>query len=150
MKSLDLSHNALTGVIPFEIGQLRAASILLEGNLFRNSSKTAPLSLCMLRGVKKFDLQNDTTLCPLERNALSDIYDSASDGEWRDRTNWQHEYASYCDWKGVYCDDSTNRVRMLNLHKNGLSGSLSGSIGKLTSIEVLDLSDYDIQVKLMY
>ena len=81
-----------------------------------------------------------------ERNALSDIYDSAADGEWRNRTNWQDEYVSYCDWKGVYCDDDTIRVVKLNLHKNGLSGSLSESIGILTSIEVLDLSDNDIQV----
>ncbi len=148
MKRLDLSHNALTGVIPSEIGHLMA-SILLEGNLFRNSSKTVPLSLCMLRSVKEFDLQNDTALCPLERNALSDIYDSASDGEWRNRTNWQDEYVSYCDWKGVSCDDNTNRVVKLDLRQNGLSGSLSESIGILTSIEVLDLSGNDVQVMLM-
>jgi len=34
----------------------------------------------------------------------------------------------------------------LNLSNNGLSGRLSESIGNLTFIEVLDLSDNDIKV----
>ena len=79
MKRLDLSNNTLYGRIPSEIGNLQGASILLGGNLFYNSTETetAPLSLCILRSVKDFDLANDIRLCPIERNALSDIYDSA-------------------------------------------------------------------------
>ncbi len=149
LKLLDLSNNTLSGVIPSEIGLLRGASILLEGNLFRNSSDTAPLSLCLLRGAEDFDLANDTTLCPPERNALSDFYDSARGAEWTDRTNWQDEYVRHCDWHGVSCDNDTNQVINLNLSNNGLSGRLSESIGKLTSIEELDLSDNDIKVMLM-
>ncbi len=146
LKRLDLSNNHLSGVIPSEIGELRSASILLEGNLFHNSSKTAPLSLCTWRYVEVFDLVKDTTLCPIERNVLSDFYYSAKGGEWTNSTNWVDEYASYCNWKGVTCDDSTNHVIRLNLTNNGLSGRLGESIGNLTSIEVLDLSDNDIKV----
>ncbi len=160
MKRLDLSNNILRGRIPSEIGQLRAASILLEGNLFRYSSETAPLSLCVLREVELFDLVNDSTLCPIERNALSDFYDSTRGEEWTNDTLWLDEYTSYCDWKGVTCSceyrsqrynitcDSSKKVISLQLRDNGLSGRLSESIGNLTSIEVLDLSDNDIKVVL--
>ena len=56
------------------------------------------------------------------------------------------EYASYCDWKGVTCDDDKNHVTKLQLSNNGLSGKLSDSIGELKFIEVLDLSDNDMKV----
>ena len=71
LKRLDLSNNYLNGRIPSEVGQLWGASILLGGNLFHNSSEAAPLSLCTMRFVEEFDLANDTTMCPSERNALS-------------------------------------------------------------------------------
>jgi len=82
--------------------------------------------------VKEFDLENDTTLCPPDRNALSDFYDVAKGVEWTDETNWRDEYASYCDWKGVTCDDM-NHVTKLNLTNNGLSGRMSESVGNLAS-----------------
>ena len=95
--------------------------------------------------VKEFDLENDTTLCPPDRNALSDFYDVAKGVEWTDETNWRDEYASYCDWKGVTCDDM-NHVTKLNLTNNGLSGRMSESVGNLAFIKELDLSDNDIKV----
>ena len=143
LKRLDLSNNDLSGVIPSEIGQLRGASVFLSGNLFQNS---APLSLCILRSGEVFDLANDTTLCPIERNALNDLYDSTKGAEWTERTNWQDEYQSYCDWMGGTCNSNTNQLTKLELRNNGLSGKLSASIGNLHSIEVLDLSDNDIKV----
>ncbi len=148
LERLDLSNNTLSGAIPSMIGQLRGASILLKGNHFYNSSKFAPLSLCLLRSVEDFDLVKDTTLCPLERNVLSVFYDSAKGEEWTDRSNWKDEYESCCNWKGVTCG-KTNQVIKLNLRTNGLSGKLSKSIGILTSMEVLDLSDNDMKVILM-
>eukprot|EP00984_Skeletonema_dohrnii_P008776 scaffold3271_cov82-Skeletonema_dohrnii-CCMP3373.AAC.2 len=126
------------------VGQLEGASVLLKDNRFRESLTTAPRSLCMLVSVKEFDLANDTTLCPPERNALSDFYDVAKGAEWTDGTNWRDEYASYCEWKGVTCDDM-NHVIKLNLTNNGLSGRLSESVGNLAFIKELDLSDNDIK-----
>ena len=98
----------------------------------------------MLVSVKEFDLANDATLCPPERNALSDFYDVAKGVEWTNGTNWRDEYASYCEWKGVTCDGT--HVTKLNLTNNGLSGRMSESIGNLTFIKELDLSDNDIKV----
>jgi len=99
----------------------------------------------MLVSVKEFDLANDITLCPSERNALSDFYDVAKGAEWTDGTNWRDEYASYCEWKGVTCDDM-NHVIKLDLTNNGLSGRMSESVGNLAFIKELDLSDNDIKV----
>jgi len=134
-----------TGVIPSQIGQLKGACVFLKDNVLHTNT-TAPLSLCVLVGVEKFDLADNATFCPPERNALSDFYDSAKGTAWTPhRTDWMDEYASHCGWKGVTCDDE-NHVTKLNLTNNGLSGRLSESIGNLTFIEVLDLSDNDIKV----
>eukprot|EP00984_Skeletonema_dohrnii_P024486 scaffold13607_cov117-Skeletonema_dohrnii-CCMP3373.AAC.10 len=148
LKHLRLSNNLFTGSIPSEIGQLEGATVLLKlkENNFYNPSKTAPLGLCTLRSVKEFDLANDTQLCPVERNALSDFYYSTKGAEWTDSTNWLDEYTNYCDWKGVTCDDDKQHVTELELANNGLSGRLSESIGDFTLMEVLDLSDNDIKV----
>eukprot|EP00984_Skeletonema_dohrnii_P014363 scaffold6018_cov94-Skeletonema_dohrnii-CCMP3373.AAC.3 len=147
LKHLRLSNNMFTGSIPSEIGRLQGASVFLKlkENNFYNSSKTAPLSLCTLLSVKEFDLENDTELCPVERNALSDFYDSTKGAEWTDSTNWQDEYESYCDWKGVTCDEDRQHVTELERANNGLSGRLNESIRHLTFIEKLDLSDNDIK-----
>jgi hypothetical protein len=85
LKRLGLSNNTFTGTIPSQIGHLQGASVFLKGNHFYNSSTTAaPLSLCLKREVKEIDLEYDTALCPSERNALSDFYDSAKGAEWTD------------------------------------------------------------------
>jgi hypothetical protein len=141
LKRLGLANNTLSGTIPPQIGQLEGASILLNGNLFH----TAPLSLCNLHSVKALDIANNMTLCPMERNALSDFYDATKGAEWTDGSLWLDEYANCCDWKGVTCNEM-NRVTELNLSNNGLSGRLSESIGYFRFIEVLDLSDNDIKV----
>ena len=146
LKQLLLANNEFIGSIPSQLGQLQGAAVLLEGNEF-NASSTAPLSLCTLRsGVEEFDLVDDTQLCPIQRNVLSDFYDSAKGSEWTESTNWLDEYESYCDWHGVTCDDGKNNVIELNLRNNGLSGRMSESIGKLMALEKLDLSDNDIKV----
>ena len=146
MELLDLSKNSFTGIIPFQIGQLQGASVLMKDNLFHNTSNTAPLNLCLESEVNEFDLADDTSLCPPERNALSDFYGDAKGAEWTNGSLWLDEYASYCDWKGVTCDDDMNHVIKLNLTNNGLSGKLSKTIGNLTFMKELDLSDNNIKV----
>jgi hypothetical protein len=91
------------------------------------------------------DLKDNTQLCPIERKALKEVYDSAKGREWTDSENWTSEYVTCCDWKGVKCDAS-GKVEALNLANNGLSGRLSASVGDLHGLKVLDLSDNDIKV----
>ena len=108
-----------------------------------NRDGPAPLDLCFVSG---FDLKDDTALCPLERNALKEFFDSTKGGEWTDNANWKDPTKSICSWYGVTCDDNNTHAVELNLTNNGLSGSLSESIGDLSSLEILDLSDNDIKV----
>ena len=107
-----------------------------------NRNIPAPLDLCFVSG---FDLKDDTALCPLERNALKEFFDSTKGGEWTDNANWKDPIKSICSWYGVKCDDNNTHAVELNLTNNGLSGSLSESIGRLSSLEILDLSDNDIK-----
>ena len=95
-----------------------------------------------------FDLKNDTSKCPTERNALKDFYDSSKGGEWTESTNWTDSYMNHCYWYGIECKEGTNNTISIELPTNGLSGTLSKSISSLTSLEVLDLSDNDIKVRL--
>ncbi len=83
--------------------------------------------------------------CPSERNLLADFYVSAKGAEWTENSNWMDPYSNYCGWLGITCDEMSN-VIALELSNNGLSGKLSASIGNLTSLENLDLSDNDIKV----
>ncbi len=103
----------------------------------------APLSLCTVVG---FDLGTDPYFCPLERNILAEFYYLAKGGEWTESISWVDEYESHCQWMNVTCDERNNVV-MIELSNNGLSGKLSTSIGNLSSLEVLDLSDNDIKVR---
>ena len=96
----------------------------------------------------------DEALCPAERGVLRDFYILAKGNEWTVFTGWMGEHGSYCDWYGVTCNDNyesedyiDEHVIRLELPNNGLSGKLSPSIGNLTRLEALDLSDNDIKVR---
>ena len=117
-----------------------------------SSHALAPLSLCSIDG---FDMIRDEALCPAERSILRDFYILAKGNEWTDISGWMSEHTSYCDWFGVTCDNNDEgedyidqHVIRLELPNNGLSGKLSPSIGDLTRLEALDLSDNDIKVRI--
>ena len=101
-----------------------------------STSSLAPLSLCLF---EKFDLKDESTFCPPERDALADIFRGLKGNEWtdisetipgsNDSIEWLDEYETYCKWFGISCDGA--HVTSLSLRHNGLSGHLSSSIGKL-------------------
>ena len=92
-----------------------------------------------------FDLINDLMLCPTERNVLNEFYDSAKGGEWTESTNWVEPHIEHCKWYGVTCDGSKNTIR-LELPFNGLSGTLTPNISRLSALEVIDLNNNNIKV----
>ncbi|VFQ67360.1 unnamed protein product [Cuscuta campestris] len=52
---------------------------------------------------------------------------------------------NFCSWKGVFCDSKEQRVVKLIFSGFGLSGVVSeNTIGKLTGLEMLDLSDNNL------
>eukprot|EP00984_Skeletonema_dohrnii_P001022 scaffold323_cov74-Skeletonema_dohrnii-CCMP3373.AAC.6 len=144
LKVFNVANNTITGSIPSQLGLLQGASIYLKVNLFNEVNLPAPLSLCVLRSVEAFDLESDPKLCPPQRNALNDFFDEAKGGDWLNDSLWQDEYAGYCSWNGVTCDE-TDHVTKLKLSTNGLSGKLSRRIADLTSLEELDLSNNDMK-----
>ena len=118
-------------------------SILTSHTTLNQRMNPAPLELCFHLN---FDLKNDKSFCPIERNALKDFYDSSKGGEWTVSTYWVDPYISHCKWYGIKCKEDTNNTVSIELPTNGLSGTLSKSIANLSMLEVLDLSDNDIKV----
>ena len=108
----------------------------------RVSVAPAPLDLCYVPG---FDLRRDITVCPSERNVLNEFYYAAKGREWTESENWVLSQNDHCLWHGVTCNKE-GLVVWLALSNNGLSGKLDSNISKLSSLEVLDLSDNDIKV----
>lgn len=133
---INLSHNLFEGRIPVELSNLDGL-VLLDGN--NNTTKPAPLSLCSLTG---FDLGSNQEYCPPERNSLKQLYDSTKGQEWTYADNWMNEYDNHCLWHGIACKD--NNVISIKLGNDGLSGRISDSIGDLSSLTWLDLSDNDV------
>jgi len=146
LRMLDLTNNTLTGSIPSVLGALVSAAIRVHGNdMIRGKNKNdmiAPLSLCS--NVPEFDLFNDTTWCPPERNALRTFYNEAKGEEWINATGWVDEFNSHCEWRGVECNNAGKIVTLL-LNNSGLSGKISDSIGNLTSLETIDLRDNNLK-----
>ena len=70
--------------------------------------------------------------------ALVELHRATDGARWKNGTNWLSA-ASLSEWAGV-TTDADGRVTRLELSDNGLSGTLPGSLGDLTLLEVLDLS----------
>ena len=76
----------------------------------------------------------------VDQETLVALYNSAGGASWTDKTNWLSATEPLDDWFGVEADASGN-VTKLELPGNNLSGSLPATLGSLTSLTTLDLSD---------
>ena len=76
-----------------------------------------------------------------EKHALLDFYHSTSGRHWH-TGQWTSQLAGDpCNgWYGVYCNEAGS-VTKLKLSRNGLTGSLPRSLGKLTALDEVDLSE---------
>ena len=72
-----------------------------------------------------------------DREALEALYEATGGPEWSDRANWLSE-APLGEWFGVDTD-SNGRVTSLALPGNGLSGEIPSALGRLASLQQLDL-----------
>ncbi|KDP39728.1 hypothetical protein JCGZ_02748 [Jatropha curcas] len=54
---------------------------------------------------------------------------------------WRPEDPDPCKWRGVTCDQKTQRVIYLSLKNHKLSGPISPDIGKLDHLKILDLKN---------
>ena len=138
LTTLDLQFNSLSGSIPSELGNLTK---LKEWDLGLNR-----LSGVIPPWVRNFPIyQYKLAGNPLERFALTALYEAAStprgwDGR-PERTGWgSFDIAEglVCDWEGVTCLNGS--VTELRLSEMELEGFLPSELGNLTNLTVLDLT----------
>jgi hypothetical protein len=73
--------------------------------------------------------------------ALVDLYNSTNGPSWTNNTNWLTA-SPVSTWFGITTDGGTTgqRVRVINLKQNNLTGSIPSSIGTLKRLARLDLN----------
>ena len=77
------------------------------------------------------------TVAMTDREVLEALYEATGGSDWSDRANWLSA-APLGEWFGVVTD-SNGRVTSLALTGNGLSGEIPPALGRLASLERLDL-----------
>ncbi|XP_073015176.1 probable LRR receptor-like serine/threonine-protein kinase At1g74360 [Primulina eburnea] len=55
-------------------------------------------------------------------------------------TEWDHQELSPCNWPGISCNETTNRVTKVDLSDCNISGNLFQNFSALTELSYLDLS----------
>ncbi|XP_015933141.1 putative leucine-rich repeat receptor-like serine/threonine-protein kinase At2g24130 [Arachis duranensis] len=54
--------------------------------------------------------------------------------------SWKSPNVHVCDWSGVKCSNASDRIIELDLSEKSLGGTISPSLGNLSSLKILDLS----------
>ena len=74
-----------------------------------------------------------------ERTALTALYSATGGAHWTNAGGWLGPAGTECAWTGVTCDGAKVTVIGLDLHENGLAGSLPASLASLGNLQSLDL-----------
>jgi Leucine-rich repeat (LRR) protein len=74
---------------------------------------------------------------------FQDTHHTTNAGGWTVKTNWGNTSVSYCTWYGVTCNP-VGDVTALRLPFNNLDGELPASVGTLTTLVSLDLSENSV------
>ncbi len=74
-----------------------------------------------------------------DRAILAALYDATEGSSWTNSTNWKDSTAVLNDWYGITADD-VDRVTVVRLSSNSLSGTLPDTLGFLAHLDTLDLS----------
>ncbi|CAK9144463.1 unnamed protein product [Ilex paraguariensis] len=127
LQVMDISSNALSGGVPFAIGNFTGLQVL---NLSRNSlSGSIPLSVGELKATQVLDLSHNR----LNGSIPSDIGGAVSLQELRlERNSLTGEIPSDIE----HCSSLTS----LDLSQNNLTGPIPAAIANLTNLQIVDLS----------
>lgn len=79
-----------------------------------------------------------TEIAPEECEALVALYQSTDGPHWTNRNGWL-ESKQPCTWFGITCHEA--QVSKIRLNGKRLTGSLPDALGKLSHLQILDLSN---------
>ena len=139
LTGLWLQNNQLSGPIPVELINLTSL-----GELFLSRN---PLAGC-IPGILGDVVHNDlgdlglpfcTATMKRDREALVALYEATDGANWTDSANWLSD-RPLGEWYGVFTD-SDERVVILYLSENRLSGQVPSELGNLVDLERLWLND---------
>jgi Leucine-rich repeat (LRR) protein len=74
-----------------------------------------------------------------ERTALKALSSATGGAHWTNAGGWLGTAGTECSWFGVQCDGAKVTVVGLDLHENGLAGSLPAGLAALANLQSLDL-----------
>ncbi|MCF8357116.1 MAG: T9SS type A sorting domain-containing protein [Prolixibacteraceae bacterium] len=92
------------------------------------------LIVCLLAGTSLFSQNRE-----LDSLSLVSLYRATNGDSWTDKTNWLENDLD--TWYGVILSDNNERVYILDLQNNNLTGNLPDSVGNLTGLGELNLSN---------
>ena len=153
LKYLTLNNNQLTGVIPSSIQNLSNLTANNSLRLYSNDNlHTSDEDLqAFINDDRGYSPSSGTT--PYEYiintnsytqdNALMALYNSTDGEHWTHSDNWDSGHPCEDNWRGVYCNDEGEIIR-LYLHSNNLTGTIPPEIGNLTSLKELLLYSNDL------
>lgn len=78
----------------------------------------------------------------VDRDALIALYNATNGDNWTNKTNWCSD-KPLNEWHGVYTDNN-NRVHIINLSSNNLSGVLPAEIGNLQELTSFNVNSNNI------
>lgn len=108
-------------------------SRVIETDLVFNRSQIRTLRNVNL----ETDMDDEEKIIAAERNALIEFYELTGGDNWINNTNWCSD-RPVSEWYGITCWD--NRVKMLDLQENNLSGVIPKSISILDQLISLNLT----------
>ena len=160
--ALNLSENGLNGQLPADLGSL---AFLTELDVDGNDGLAGPIPTSLLDSGLQTLRYGGTMLCTVrdegfqawlnavptregeflacneERSDLMKLYEAMGGGSWTESANWGTD-APLGNWYGIAVNDSTGRVRHINLNRNNLSGEIPPEIQHFQHLLVLRL-DYN-------
>ncbi|KAJ4710134.1 putative Receptor protein kinase [Melia azedarach] len=142
LKDFSVRDNQLTGIVPSSLVNIPSLTVVnLTNNLFQGSTPnfSDSVKVDMDKGSNSFCLDGAGVACDSRVNILLSIADSVGYPVVF-AESWKGNNPCNGDWKGISCDAGGN-ITVVNFQKLSLSGTISGSFSRLTSLKRLILSD---------
>lgn len=76
-----------------------------------------------------------------DRDMLEIFYNTCNGENWDVNTHWLNASVNFCDWEGIGCTDSGDKVEMLQLQGNNVICSLPLELFLLSELVFLDLRE---------